>query len=184
MLYEFRVSAADAVFFGEEAKMTRLTTDEVPLEAPINVTVTVETPDTLRITWNPPKPELANERILMYSVSRTLSHLMTHETLKLNHVHGTQNTGSDSTCDNCICNGPFSCSLSSFAQSLRRLRTAALHLLCLLAPFTGLLTHFAQSFVGQLKYLNMRSRCECVSWEETHIWRSLGTQPYSGTKSR
>ena len=69
MMYEFRVSAANAVDFGEEAKVTRLTPDGVPSGAPTDISVTAETSDTLRVSWKPPPPKLANGRILLYTVS-------------------------------------------------------------------------------------------------------------------
>ena len=42
-------------------------------------------------------------------------------------------------------------------------------LLCSLAPFTGSLTHFAHSLMGQLKFLNMCSHCRRVSQEQTRF---------------
>ena len=48
-----------------------------------------------------------------------------------------------------------------------------------LTLFTGSLTHFAHSLVGQLKFLNMCSRCYRVSQEQTRFWRSLETRPLS-----
>ena len=48
-----------------------------------------------------------------------------------------------------------------------------------LAPFTGSLTHFAHSLMGQLKFLNMCSRCYRISREQTRFWRLLETRPTS-----
>ena len=75
-------------------------------------------------------------------------------------------------------------SLATFVRSHRSLRSlapqrsASLRSLRSLAPFTGSLTHFAHSLVGQLKFLNMCSRCYRVSREQTRFWRSLETSPY------
>ena len=75
-------------------------------------------------------------------------------------------------------------SLATFVRSHRSLRSLALQRsasLCSLrslAPFTGSLTHFAHSLVGQLKILNMCSYCYRVSREQTRFWRSLETRPY------
>ena len=75
-------------------------------------------------------------------------------------------------------------SLATFVRSHRSLRSLApqrsalLRSLRSLTPFTGSLTHFAHSLVGQLKFLNMCSHCYCVSQEETRFWRSLETRPY------
>ena len=59
-------------------------------------------------------------------------------------------------------------SVARYVHSLAPLtlltRAAALRSL---APFTGSLTHFAHSLVGQLKILNMCSRCKRVSQEQT-----------------
>ena len=84
-------------------------------------------------------------------------------------------------------------SLATFVRSLRSFArtTHSAHSLCSaplryapstvsltpLTPFTGSLTHFAHSLVGQLKFLNMFSRCYRVSREQTHFWRSLETRP-------
>ena len=46
-----------------------------------------------------------------------------------------------------------------------------------LAPFTGSLTHFAHSLVGQLKFLNVCSGCKCVSKEQSVFTSSLETRP-------
>ena len=51
------------------------------------------------------------------------------------------------------------------------------HSLCSLAPFTGSLTHFAHSLVGWLKFMNMCSRCEHVSREQTRFLSSEETHP-------
>ena len=51
-------------------------------------------------------------------------------------------------------------SVARYVRSLAPLtRSALLCSLRLLAPFTGLLTHFTHSLVGQLKFLNMCSLC-------------------------
>ena len=62
-------------------------------------------------------------------------------------------------------------------RSLAPQRSASLRSLRSLAPFTGSLTHFAHSLVGQLKFLNMCSHCYRVSREQTRFWRSLETRP-------
>ena len=91
--------------------------------------------------------------------------------------------------DNCVFK-PATRSLATFVRSLApltpltrytALRFAVLRSLCLLAPFTGSLTHFAHSLVGQLKFLNMCSRCKRVSKEQTRFWRSLETRPLFAT---
>ena len=80
-------------------------------------------------------------------------------------------------------------SLATFVRSHRSLRSlapqrsASLRSLRSLAPFTGSLTHFAHSLVGQLKFLNMCSRCYRVSREQTRFWRSLETRPQSQSRS-
>ena len=61
-------------------------------------------------------------------------------------------------------------------SAVHRFATLACLLACLLrslAPFTGSLTHFAHSLMGQLKFLNMCSHCKRVSQEQTHFWSSL-----------
>ena len=60
---------------------------------------------------------------------------------------------------------------------------AVLRLLCLLAPFTGSLTHFAHSLVGQLKFSNMCSHRYRVSQEQTRFWSSLETRPEKKIKT-
>ena len=62
-------------------------------------------------------------------------------------------------------------------RSLTPQCSTVLRSLCSLAPFTGSLTHFAHSLVGQLKFLNMCSHCYRVSREQTRFWRSLETRP-------
>ena len=81
-----------------------------------------------------------------------------------------------------VLKGPLGRSLRSFARTahsahLLRKGFALLCLLRLLAPFMGLLTHFAHSLVGQLKFLKMCSYCHRVSREQTRFWRSLETRP-------
>ena len=64
-------------------------------------------------------------------------------------------------------------------SAVHRFATLACLLACLLrslAPFTGSLTHFAHSLMGQLKFLNMCSRCKCVLQEQTRFWSSLETR--------
>ena len=74
-------------------------------------------------------------------------------------------------------------SLATFVRSHRSLRSlapqrsASLRSLRSLAPFTGSLTHFAHSLVGQLKFLNMCSRCDRVSQVQTRFSSSLETRP-------
>ena len=74
-------------------------------------------------------------------------------------------------------------SLATFVRSHRSLRSlapqrfASLRTLCSLAMFTGSLTHFAHSLVGQLKFLNMCSHCYRVLLQQTRFWRSLETRP-------
>ena len=74
-------------------------------------------------------------------------------------------------------------SLATFVRSHRSLRSlatqrsASLRSLRSLAPFTGSLTHFAHSLVGQLKFLNMCSRCYRVSRVQTRVSSSLETRP-------
>ena len=80
--------------------------------------------------------------------------------------------------DNGVSNG-----LATFVHSHRSLwwlpsqRSASLCLLHSLAPFTGLLTHFAHSLVRQLKFLKMCSRCDRVLQEQTCFTSSLETRP-------
>ena len=65
-------------------------------------------------------------------------------------------------------------------SAVHRFATLACLLACLLrslAPFTGSLTHFAHSLMGQLKFLNMCSHCKRVSQEQTRFWSSLETRP-------
>ena len=80
--------------------------------------------------------------------------------------------GPVSSRDNRVLKGPLGRSLRSFARtahSAHSLRSAPLRYACfatlaslrslrLLAPFTGLLTHFAHSLVGQWKFMNLCSR--------------------------
>ena len=44
------------------------------------------------------------------------------------------------------------------------------------APFTGSLTHFAHFLVGELKFLNMCSRCYRLSRVQTRFSSSLETR--------
>ena len=70
-------------------------------------------------------------------------------------------------------------SLATFVRSHRSLRSLALQRfasLRSLTPFTGSLTHFAHSLVGQLKFLNMCSHCYRVSREQTRFWSTLETR--------
>ena len=62
-------------------------------------------------------------------------------------------------------------------------RSASLRLLHLLAPFTGSLTHFAHSLVGQLKFVNMCSRWKRVSWEQSRFLSSVEKRLFSNTFS-
>ena len=75
-------------------------------------------------------------------------------------------------------------SLATFVRSHHSLSLHCPAPLHLFTPFTGSLTHFAHSLVGQLKILNMRSRCYGVSREGTRFWRSLETRPHCGTAER
>ena len=76
-------------------------------------------------------------------------------------------------------------SLATFVRSHRSLRSlapqrsASLRSLRSLAPFTGSLTHFAHSLVGQLKFLNMCSHCYRVSRVQTRCLSSLETRSLS-----
>jgi len=47
-----------------------------------------------------------------------------------------------------------------------------------LALFTGSLTHFAHSLVGQYKFKNMCSRWKRVSWEQSRFLLSVETHPF------
>ena len=67
-------------------------------------------------------------------------------------------------------------SLATLVCSHHSLRSLAPQL-CSLALFTGSLTHFAHSFMGQLKFMNMCSRCNRVSREEMRFSSSLETRP-------
>ena len=78
--------------------------------------------------------------------------------------------------NNRVFNGPLG---RSRLRSLAPQRSAPLRSLRSLAPFTGSLTHFAHSLVGQLKILNMCSRYYRVSREGTRFWSSLETRPIS-----
>ena len=64
--------------------------------------------------------------------------------------------------------------LATFVRSHRSLHSLAPQRY---APFTGSLTHFAHSLVGQLKIVNMCSRCYRVSWVQTRCLSSLETRP-------
>ena len=94
------------------------------------------------------------------------------------------NTGAFLVTDDRVLNLPLGRSLRSFAltahaaHSLRSAfqRSASLRSL---APFTGSLTHFAHSLVGQLKFLNMCSCFKRVSQEQTRFSSSLETYPES-----
>ena len=77
--------------------------------------------------------------------------------------------------DNRTSNGPLGRSPHLFARSAHSLCKPPL--IRLLAPFTGSLTHFAHSLVGQLKFLNMCSRCYRVSRVQTCYLSSLETRP-------
>ena len=68
-------------------------------------------------------------------------------------------------------NRPLGRSLRSFARTAH---SASLRLLRSLTLFTGLLTHFAHSLMGEL---NMCSRCKRVQWAQTRFWSSLETRP-------
>ena len=84
--------------------------------------------------------------------------------------------------DNRVYKEPLDRSLCSFARTAHSLRSAPLcyaRLARSLAPFTGSLTHFAHSLVGQLKFLNMCSRCYHVSRVQTRCLSSLKTRPQS-----
>ena len=77
---------------------------------------------------------------------------------------------------------PATWSLVTFVRSHRSLcslalqHSALLHSHCLLAPFTGSLTHFAHSLMGQLKFLNMCSRCYRVSREQMRFGRCRASE--------
>ena len=76
--------------------------------------------------------------------------------------------------------GRLLCSFAHTAHSAYLLHSAPLRyarFACLLALFTGSLTHFAHSLVGQLKFLNMCSRCYRVLWVQTRFSSSLETRP-------
>ena len=81
-------------------------------------------------------------------------------------------------------------SLATFVRlhrSLRSLapqRSATLGSLRSLAPFMGLLTDFAHSLVGWLKFLNLCSRCNRVLRKQTCSLSSLETRPYLYSESR
>ena len=82
--------------------------------------------------------------------------------------------------ENRVLNEPLGRSLRLFAcNALIPQRSALLPSLCSLTPFMGSLTHFAHSLVGQLKFMNMCSRCDRVTEleEQTRFWRSLETRP-------
>ena len=71
--------------------------------------------------------------------------------------------------------------LATFVRSHRSLtpqRSASLRSLRSLAPFTGSLTHFAHSLVGQLKFMNMCSCWNRVQREQSRFLSSLETRPY------
>ena len=75
--------------------------------------------------------------------------------------------------DDRVLNGPLGRSLRSFARTAHSAHSAhSLHS----ALFTGSLTHFVHSLVGQLKFLNMCSHCYRVSREHA-FWRPLATRP-------
>jgi len=76
-----------------------------------------------------------------------------------------------STRDNRVFNGSLGRSLRSFAQTAH-----SAHSLCS-APFTGSLTHFAHSLVGQLKFMNLCSCWNRVQHVETWFLSSLETHP-------
>ena len=78
--------------------------------------------------------------------------------------------------DSRVSNRPLGRSLHSFARTAHSAHSLRSTPLCY-TPFTGSLTHFAHSFVGQLKFLNMCSCCDRVSQEGTCFWRSLETRP-------
>jgi len=93
--------------------------------------------------------------------------------------------------DDRVLKGPLGRSLRSFACTAHSAHSlcsaplcyarfatlASLWTLCSLALFTGSLTHFAHSLMGQLEFLNMCSHCYRVSREQTRFWRSLETRP-------
>ena len=66
--------------------------------------------------------------------------------------------------------------LATFVRSHHSLRSLAPQRS---APFTSSLTHFAHSFVGWLKFLNISSRCNRVQRGETRFWSSVKTHPFS-----
>ena len=80
--------------------------------------------------------------------------------------------------DNRVLNGPLGRSLRSFARTAHSAYSLRSTL------FTGSLTHFAHSLVGQLKFLNMCSHCYRVSREQTRFWRSLESRPKDWSRQK
>ena len=70
---------------------------------------------------------------------------------------------------NCVYNGPLGRSLSLLSLLTLLTCSSALSSLQSFALFTGSLTHFAHSLMGQLKFLNMCSCWKCVQQERSHF---------------
>ena len=95
--------------------------------------------------------------------------------------------------DNRVLNRPLGRSLCSFARTAHSTHSLSSALLryahfpyslhwraCSvhgLAPVTGLLTDFAHSLMGQLKFFNRCSCCKHIQWEHTRFLLSLETRP-------
>ena len=78
--------------------------------------------------------------------------------------------------ENCISRGPLGRSLRFFACTTHSLTPQRSPSLCSLAPFTGSLTCFAHSLVGELEFFDMRSCCKCVQWKQSSLLLSLETR--------
>ena len=78
--------------------------------------------------------------------------------------------------DNRVLNLPLGRSLCSFARTAHSAHSLRSAPLCYARSVHGL-THFAPSLVGQLKFLNVCSRCKRVQWEQTRFSSSPETHP-------
>ena len=84
--------------------------------------------------------------------------------------------------DNRVLNGPLSRLLRSFtrtAHSTHSLRSAPQRSAALRSALLNSLAHFAHFLTGQWKFMNMCSRCERVSEEQTRFLSSLETRSKS-----
>lgn len=68
MEYEFRVAGQNHIGIGQEAVKYMDTPEGSPTGPPTNITYQFQTPDVVRISWNPPTREHRNGQIIKYNI--------------------------------------------------------------------------------------------------------------------